>query len=210
MGAPKEEPEQEPVEESKPKMRPATSVRVELPPSAKPETAQKGGSVHTTRVSGVSMTGFETIIDSVFSFDSEAVYQEVLNSLEFQGKASRAEYGMLIDALDAAEEVARKALQLVANAKVACVRYLADVDSIRGQLREDARNELLNERDGGKAPTIADIEARVASAYHDEHRDIEVRIAKAKRSVEYLEGLASLTAERARDLRQMVAKSRGA
>lgn len=193
----------------------APSVKAEMPPELPGECGQQG-SGSFDRVSAIKMTGFENIIDSVFTFDAESAYTEVKASLELVGKASRTDYGELVDALDAAEENARKALQLVANAKVAGENYQNDIKVLESALHEQAVDELMGKFDDPddksvtKKPTIADIEAYKIANYHDEWHSMKERVAKSKRTVEYLEGLAGLTAQRARDLRQMVASCRGA
>lgn len=158
------------------------------------------------------MTGFEQVIDTLFVTNTEELYQEVLNGLAMAGKASRQDYGTLVDLLDASEEIARKALVLVANCKVANSNFQADAGVIEGELRNQASVEVvrIHKEQERKAPTIADIEAYMMSTYHDEYRALKQRIAKGKATYEYLEGLAALTAQRARDLRQMVASARGA
>lgn len=170
----------------------------------KPEPA---GAVQR-RVSNVSMTGFESIIDNVFAFDPDVAYEQVTACLQLGQKPSQTDYGSLVNALDAGEENARVALQLLANARVALARYTADVRVIQGRLREQSVAEL--KASGAARPTIADIEAYMMAEYHDEWRDGEVQVSTAKETVHYLEGLASLVAQRARDLRQMVASARGA
>jgi hypothetical protein len=201
--------------ESKPAQTIARSVKVELPPETSGPAHRGTGD---SRISKIRMTGFENIIDSVFAFDPDAVYKEVMSCLTLGQAASRTEYGHLVDALDESEENARKALQLVANAKVALKVYTGDVEIIRSELHEQATREVMNEWETPedpkkplflKKPTIADIEAYKVSTYHDEWADGEKRLAEAKETVAYLEGLAALTAQRARDLRQMVASSRG-
>lgn len=197
--------------------KPAASVTAELPPELPPELpgekSQTGSS--DTRVSRLSMTGFENIIESTFTFDPDTALDEVKACLTLSQKASRTEYGELVDALDLAEESARKALLLVVNSKVACANYLSDVDIIKSELHEQSVREMMlrHEDPDDKAvtrkPTKDDVEAYKVSTYHDEWSDIEERSQKAKRTVDYLEGLFSLSAQRARDLRQMVASSRG-
>lgn len=193
----------------------ATSVKAELPPELPKERAQTG-SGGWTRLNEVKMTGFENVVDSIFSFNPDEAYAEVMASLELSQSASRTDYGDLVNALDAAEETARKALQLVANAKVAGENYQNDIKVLESQLHEQAVEELMakfNDPDDDtvtKKPTIADIEAYKIANYHDEWHAMKERTSKSKRTVEYLEGLASVSAQRARDLRQMVASCRGA
>lgn len=192
----------------------SASVTAEMPPELPKEGEQQGSS--DTRVSQIKMTGFENIIESTFTFNPDTVYAEVKAGLTLGTKASRADYGDLVNALDASEENARKALQLVANAKVASSNYQADVNIIRSELHEQSVREIYlrledqNDDTVKRKPTKDDIEAYKVSNYHDEWSDMENRVQKAKRTVDYLEGLAALCAQRARDLRQMVSGNRGA
>lgn len=199
---------------SRKKSTTSASVTVEMPPELPKDGEQQGSS--NSRVSQIKMSGFENIIDSVFTFNPDTVYDEVKDCLTLGQNASRTDYGDLVNALDASEENARKALQLVANAKVASANYQADVDVIKSELHEQSVREIYAEfedpdnKNVKRKPTKDDIEAYKVSNYHDEWSDIEDRVQKAKRTVDYLEGLAALCAQRSRDLRQMVASSRGA
>lgn len=212
----------------------ARDIAANAPAARQPQGAPEGGGGgaaagpkeggYRTRASSVVMTGFESIIDNLFTFDADATFANVIKGLELSQPASQTDYGTLVDALNAAEEIARQALQLVANAKVANARYTADVGVIRAELHEQCVAELMEqyrkevEAEAGekrktstaRKPTIGDIDAYKAANYNDEWSDIEERLAKSKETVHYLEGLAGLAAQRARDLRQMVASSRGA
>jgi phage baseplate assembly protein W len=199
-----------------PAARPAPSGQSALAPNVRADNVLNGTQPTTrgvtggaqTRASQIQFSGFERVVDSLFVFDVDVALEQILGALRLSNRPSRTDYGSLVDALDEAQEVARVALQLVANAQVAQKNYEADVGVIRGELREQCVVELKGE--GVTRPTLADIEARMASSFHDEYRDIEQRLQKAKSMVEYLEGLAARCAERARDLRQMVSSCRNA
>lgn len=165
----------------------------------KPEPTIPAPSVLDLQMGG----GFDAIIESVFEMDAPSDYKRIMKSLVSDMKPSRAEYGMLVDALDDAEENSRKALQIVANAKVARKAFEAECDVLESTMREHTVIEL--EKTASKKLTLADIQAAMVSRYHDEWRDLAERKAKALALVEYLEGMAKVVQERARDLRQMVA-----
>lgn len=179
-------------------------------------SGQKSSDHGNTRVSKLAMTGYENIIDNLFTVDPDALYGEVVECLELDSRASRTDYGHLVEALDRAESNVEKALRLVANAKVTYAAYSADVKVIEGELHSQAAREIQeayedpDNKEVTKKPTVADVEAYKASTYHDEYADCKTRLEKAKRSVEYLEGLQKAVSERARDLRQMCAGARGA
>lgn len=173
------------------------------------------GSNANKRAGSVKMEGFETIIDNLFVFDADAAYQEVRDFLTLSGKASRAEYGMLVDALDQAAEMAVTAHQLLANARVAFSRFEVDSNVLSSTLREQCVQEIMakfndpDDKTVTKKPTIADIEAYMASNYYDEISDQKGQLTKAKESCNYIEGLVKALEQRQRDLRQMVASARG-
>ena len=104
----------------------------------------------------------------------------------------------------------RKALQIVANAKVSRKAFDAEADTIEAALRESTIRILEKEVDTGvrqKRYTKEDVHSVMVSRYHDEWRDLVDRRAKVKATEEYLIDLARTVQERARDLRQMVAGS---
>lgn len=148
--------------------------------------------------------GFDAIIDTLFVFDSKESYERIQGFLVSSKKASRQDYGSLLDALDEAAEVSRIALQLVANAVVARENFESEAEVIAATLRESAIEDL--KRTGDKITNDA-ADARMKVLHHDEVRSLAERRAKAKQTVVYLEGLAKVATERQRDLRQMVATS---
>lgn len=176
--------------------------------ATEPRDRKQGGSgAKGRRAASVHMEGFENIVDNLFIFDVDATYKELVAFLE-RIKPSRLEYGSLVDTLDEAAGMVERAHLLAANAKVALARFEVDQGVIKGELREQAYAELLDQRDG-KKPTIADVEAYMAANYHDEVSSQREQTAKAKESCNYFDGLAKALQERQRDLRQMVASSRG-
>ncbi len=166
------------------------------------------------KASELSMGEHQRIVDHLFDLPHPMeIYEKVRRGLSFGGRASTLGYGDLVDALDEAETLAEEASRLNANMKVALRSFELDADVIRGAIRAEARDDLERQRAiaGTKGVlTIADIEAAMASKYPDEYRDLELRHAKAKRSCDAIETLADLARDRARDLRQMVAKARDA
>jgi len=156
---------------------------------------------------------YKRIVDVLFDLpDPFEVEQRVREGLSFQGtKASRAEYGTLIDALDEAEELTRQAMKLVVNAKEARDLFEMDARIVMGALREAAQSVLMEEyrNKQRRSPTNDDIEGYIATHHADEYRDIETRRARARRMCEYLEDLHRRSASRAIHLRDMVKGSRG-
>jgi hypothetical protein len=168
-----------------------------------------------TRVSKIEMTGYERIIDSVFTINRDKVFEEVRAFLRFEGNPSQMSYGELVDELNQAQETAVRALQLVANANATLANYLGDVEIIKAELHEQAKIEMNAkwkdpaDDEVTTKPTIADVEAYKVSTYHDEWADITRRVTEAKQTVAFIEGLAKRASERARDLRDMASNARG-
>lgn len=167
-----------------------------------------------TRVSKIQMSGFESIIDSVFTIDTNQVFREVKDFLRFSQNPSSLSYGELVDELNQAQEMAARALQLLAVAKTALATYLGDVEIIKAELHEQCVREMYekyedkDDKEVVRKPTIADIDAYKASAYHDEWSDMTRRTSEAKETVALIEGLVRRASERARDLRDMASNSR--
>lgn len=156
--------------------------------------------------------GYDRIVESIFDLpDPHEEYLAVKQSLSLGTRASRADYGTLVDALDRAEEMAERAYKLFVNAKVARDSYDIDAQAIEAGMREEAMKVLMQEyaRKERRSPTEADVTSYMAAKFPDEWRDIQNRRGRARRTCSYLEQLSNRASERCRDLRQMVAKSRG-
>lgn len=153
--------------------------------------------------------GFERVVETVFSMTDEDTVEEyriLSTTLKLEGRASDASYGSLVDALDEAEEKARRASVLAANSKVAMAAYDYDAKPIVAAIREAAVDNL--KANGNAKPTLADIDAEMSQAFTDEYRAIALKMEKAKRMVDVTENLSYRWQERAKDLRQMVARAR--
>lgn len=154
--------------------------------------------------------GYERIIARTFDIDEWAEFEAIESALRV-GNPTRAEYGILVTALDDAEDNARRAHRLYCNAVVAHELFEVDARVIEAGMRDQASAELEREKVEGsrsKAPTIADIEARMATLFTDEVRSLAERRAKAKQSVAHLERIADLWRSKCRSLQVMVEKSR--
>jgi len=158
--------------------------------------------------------GVDRIVDTLFDLpDAHEEYLAVKASLRLGTRASRADYGTLVDALDAAEDMAERAYRIFVNAKVARDAYDIDAQAIEAGMREQANAALQAEKDAktrSKAITDADVVAYMAAKFPDEWRDVTARRGRARRTISYLENLSYRAAERAKDLRQMVARARDA
>ena len=155
--------------------------------------------------------GFERIIRRVFTIDEFAVYERLEEGLRLGTPASRAEYGVLLEALEESEDNAREAHRLYVNGRVALDDFEADAAAIEADMRTQASSKLEAEKTAGersKAPTIADIQAKMVEMFPDEVRDLSKRRSRAKNAVLHFERLADLWKQRCRDLDVMVQGAR--
>lgn len=150
--------------------------------------------------------GFGRIIERVFDLpDPEAEYQALEAAL---GAGSR-EQDSVAQALDGAEDYARRAHRLYVNAKVDLERFQADCDTVEGAMREQAVAALTVEKERGvrtKQITDADVRHRAAVMYPDEWRDALNRKAKGEGAVKHLERLADLWQGRCRSLAALLGR----
>lgn len=158
--------------------------------------------------------GYDRIIDTLFKLDVVEIYEECKAALSMRGqRASRADYGTLVDELDNAEEIASKAAELTANAHVQKATFEIDADIIESGMRDRARAHMEQEKaDGTRTGNITqkDVDLYAKSYFADEWRALEVKREKVKQTVNRFDRLYTQCAERAKDLRQMVAGSRKA
>lgn len=161
--------------------------------------------------------GFGRVITHQFRpTDAYLEYTELRAMLRSDGRASALSYGELVDALDVAEDAAHRGAELCAQAKVVHDEFDFNAKVIAAALRKNAVEELerrkaefkAENKTAGKAITNDDIEAEIASQNPDEWLELESRRGKARRSIALFEDLAVRLAERAKDLRQMVARAR--
>lgn len=155
--------------------------------------------------------GFERIIDKVFTVDELSEFEELEGRLRLGVAAHRADYAVLIDALEESEDCARRAHRLYVNAYVAHEGFEIDAKVVDGGMRERAVADLQAEKESGvrhKQITEADVAAAIAARFPDEYRDLEIRRSKAKRMRDHLGQLAELWVQRCRTLETLVGKQR--
>lgn len=161
--------------------------------------------------------GFDRIVSRVYAIDTDKEYDELVAGLQSTMQPSRSDYGTIVDALDVAEDCARRAMMLFVNAKVTDKAFELDSLAITGAMRKDAVAALNAEKVGDdgkpikgmKAITNDDVTAYISSQWADQWRRIELDREKSKRMCEYLERLAELWKQRARDLGIMASNARG-
>jgi len=154
---------------------------------------------------------YAPIVETLFSLEEpETLYEQVEQAIR-PIRASRADYGSLVDALDKSQEVARLAMQLLVNARTAASAYERDAETALAALRHAASEALEQEKERGerkKAITEGDIAARIASSFPEDYQEIRTNRDKIKRLVDYLEDLHVRASERAKDLRMMAGNAR--
>lgn len=158
--------------------------------------------------------GHERIQSRLFAIDELAECDALETGLKI-GTATtpvhRADYATLLDALDAAEDNARRAHRLYVNGKLALAAFEIDIAVFEADMYAKASNRLEEQKAKGertKTITDADVRAAMAGLFPDQVRDHATRLQKAKRSVDYFERLADLWKSRCRTLDVMVSTAR--
>ncbi len=162
--------------------------------------------------------GFERIITHQFQdIDPYEEYMELRASLRSkEGRASSLSFGELNDALDMAADNAQRGAELAARSNVVLVEFSIDADVIESALRAQATYALeelkaewkRNNNSSGKQITNDDVKAYIVKTAPDEWATLQSKKAKVEEHCKLMKSLASLLAEREKDLRQMVARSR--
>lgn len=189
-------------------------TKEELPPSQPPKGKSIDDKSHLpySRDCPNLPAPYAAIVTSVFSIPEPMELYARIEAGIRPIKASAASMGELLDALDAAQENARLARQLLANTKATVDAVELDTNVLVSAMRDAALASLEKEKEVGtrkKAITEADVLGTVAMHFPDEWKDIQGRLSKSKLTVGYIESLCERAAERARDLRAIVGSSRG-
>lgn len=159
----------------------------------------------------LELVRFTRIVETIFDIDPEREHEQIMKFLTMSKRASQMEHNELVDALDRVEIMVEKAYRLHANARLALVNLEAEANAIAGQIHAQAVTQVDREFESGarkKKPTNADVEAVENTVYRDELRRLADRRERAEGAVMVMEGLVKIAAERAKDVRQMVASSR--
>lgn len=155
-----------------------------------------------------SGAGYDRIIERVFDMpDPDGEYDELERALVLGTRT----YESVSDALDHAEDNARRAHRLYVNARVDAERFNIDADVIESAMRTQAVGELQREKDAGvrtKAITEADTTSKVAALFPDEYRDLAERKVKSRKMIEHLEVFAKLWGSRCYSLSKMLESKR--
>ena len=157
--------------------------------------------------------GFEPIVTRLFSLpDPEAVYDELIGFIKALDRASRVDYGSVVEVLDKGQEMAERAFALYINARVAQERLEIQTKVVMSAMRDQANAILQREKDEkkrSKAITDADVESVMAAKYPDEYVEIETRRLKARKMMEDLKDLHERVCKRAEAANTMTRGARG-
>jgi hypothetical protein len=142
--------------------------------------------------------GFQEIAGKVFDTDLDLIkeFDIIEGSLSITGKLTP---GVISRAANQSEDMARRAYLLYIVGKVEYESYMRRTEGLVAVLRDGATVELEKEKASGvrtKQITDADVISKIAAKYGDEWEDIQLRRARAKGMLGYLEILSDLSKKR--------------
>lgn len=142
--------------------------------------------------------GFQEIASRVFDTDLDMLkeFDIIEGSLSITGPLSP---GVISRAANQSEDMARRAYLLYVVGKVEYESYMRKTEGLVAVLRDGATVSLEKEKATGlrtKQITDADVIAMIAAKYSDEWEDIQLRRARAKGMLGYLEILSDLSKKR--------------
>lgn len=179
----------------------------EPPPAPKPAPAA-AASQPDEPVSGVFPAPWGQVVNDILRIDVATAYKRLTDELTL-GEAT-AEYGVVIRAVDNAGRNFYDAIRLSRAAKIADLKFTAEMDRQLEVMRSTAREQLESEKaalkaSGGsvKAPTIQEIQDRVIANWGDQWQSIEQRKAEMHGTFRSLEGLKDAWNERGRHLNRI-------
>ncbi len=152
--------------------------------------------------------GFQRITERIFDLPNS---NDEYSLLEAALSLGTQDFDSVAQALDRAEDHARRAHRLYVAARLDYERFLADAEVIEAAIRTEAASELQAEKDSGsrtKQITDADVRAKSAALFPDEWRDLAEKKVQAKLAVEHLERFADLWVSRCRSLGGLLASKR--
>jgi len=156
------------------------------------------------------MPGYGKITTRIFNLDPITEFDAVLTGLRLGKRGHEATYAEIIDALEEAEDTARRAHALWCHAKVALESFEIDATVSESAMLTNARTALAQQKavDSGVSVAQAAVEAYAKTHNVDEYRDLAVRRQKAKRTTDHLEQLAAIWRDRRRTLETMANRVR--
>jgi hypothetical protein len=166
----------------------------------------KAGSVLDRSIPAIRH-GFGEVTEIVFKLDDpEGELEILINALRIDEPL---EQGVLEQALNDAQDYARRAHRLFVLAKVENAAFGIDCAEVDAAIRDAAKAALEQEKKDGKRSkqiTDADIVAEMAQSFPDAWATIQSRRERAKRMVDHLQRLADLWQQRCHDVRALLGK----
>jgi hypothetical protein len=151
--------------------------------------------------------GFGEVIEIVFKLDDPAGELEML--IDKLSLTEQLEQGVLEQALNEAQDYARRAHRLFVLAKVENAAFGIECAEVDAAIRDAAKAALEQEKKDGKRTkqiTDAEIVAEMAQRFPDAWATIQSRRERAKRMVDHLQRLADLWQQRCHDVRALLGK----
>lgn len=152
--------------------------------------------------------GYDRITERIFDLpDPDAEYEELERALSLGTR----EHDSVFEALDRAQHNARRAHRLYVCARVDAERFNLDADVVEAAMRTQALHALEQDKLAGvrtKQITDADVGAKIAALFPDEHRDLAERRIKSRKMLEQLETFAKLWSSRCYSLASMLDSQR--
>lgn len=165
---------------------------------------------------------FDRILEHVIDLDPEAEFEALRFGLKLAESGSAATPGAIQDALEEAQDMARRAHELYCHVAVNVERSSVDLRVIESTLRERAVAELKDERNASieydekgkpiakpKQITEGDVKAYADVHFTDEVRSIEGKRVGNKMILENAEQLSKLWRDRAKTLESLAGSRRG-
>jgi hypothetical protein len=160
-------------------------------------------------LASLSAGSLDGIVEQIFAVDPSNEFDRLQRALKIDERVERASYARLANALNEAEDSARAAHLLLVHAKDDRESFEIDALIITSDMRAQALGALENEKKrGGKPITEKDVEARIASMFPSDHRELSTRRKRVELSVEHLQRLADLWKDRCKTLNTLLQTKR--
>lgn len=144
------------------------------------------------------------VISDVFNLDVHRTFERLQAELALGDRAS--EYGTVLHAVDASAKNLFDAARLARKAKLEDEKFAMELDKRLEVLRSTAVAELeaeVKNKVRSKAPTLADIDARMIANWPDEVGSIKARKSEMHGAFRAIEALEAAWKERCQSLRTM-------
>ncbi len=152
---------------------------------------------------------FARVIRKIHAIDPEVEYDSLIKHLD--PDPARTEFGVAYAYADAAESKARKALQLMAVARIEQKAFEHHKAQLEAEFRREALAQLQREKDGGertKQITDADVKSKMMEMFGDDIGQLEDQGQRVENAVDVTTDLAKLAASRCKTAQTMLGSVR--